>query len=71
MEEGLEGEGGGMVKEEEWLGWGKVEEGLEWEDGWSGGRSKKRKVWSGEMVGVEEWLGRRNGGSGEMIRVVE
>ena len=54
MEEGLEGEGGGMVKEEEWLGWGKVEEGLEWEDGWNGGRSKRRKVWSGEMVGVEE-----------------
>ena len=62
---------GGTVGAEEWLEWGKVEEDLEWEDGWSRGRSKRRKVWSGEMVGVEEWLKRRNGGSGEMIGVVE
>ena len=65
------GEGGGMDGVGEWLEWGKVEEGLEWEDGWSGGRSKRRKVWSGEMVGVEGWSKRRNGGSREMIGEVE
>ena len=57
VEEGLEGEGqrGGMVGAEEWLGWEKVEEGLEWrkvkeEEGlkWGNGRS-------GGMVKEEEW----------------
>ena len=44
-----------MVGAEEWLGVGE-----------GGGR-----FGVGEMVGVEEWLKRRNGESGEMIGVVK
>jgi len=33
------------VGAEEWLEWGKVEEGLEWEDGWSGGMVKEEEWW--------------------------
>jgi len=62
VEEGLGGGMvGGMVKEEEWLEWGKVEEGLEWEDEWSGGMGKEegwlewRNGWGGGMIKEEEW----------------
>ena len=48
---------------EEWLGWGKGEG----EEGVKEGLGR-RKVWRGR---VEEWLKRRNGGSGGMVGVGE